>query len=264
MKTFRCDLSEDILASSEDSIGLVQLNRPDTHNAITKQMWKALPGIFDNLKRHGAKTIVLAGQGDSFASGADLCELAQLKDFQAASDFWISIENCLKALSEFDLPIIAMIQGSCFGGGCLLATACDMRFAAKNATFGIPIAKLGIVLDDASIGRLISIVGSSFASRILYTGDIINIDDAAKHGLVDQTFELAALHCEVMQIASLVARNDAHALTETKRSISRIRSGMMRGSASEVNGQEQRQMIIQSYLSAEFRERIAKAIELLK
>ena len=256
-------MGEEILSAVEDSIGVVTLNRPETHNAITREMWKALPVVFERLKKRGVKAVVISGSGNAFASGADLSELAQLTNFDEASDFWNAIESCLSSIWHFDLPVIAMIQGPCFGGGCLLATACDLRFASKNSTFGIPVARLGIVLDDASIARLVSLVGVSFARRMLYMGTTVRSEEAERHGLVDRVFETGVLHTEVMGLAALMKQNEARALSEAKRSINRMQMSMYNGQ-SLVNGDEQRQMIIERYLSKEFHERVSKAIESLQ
>jgi enoyl-CoA hydratase/carnithine racemase len=256
-------VSEDILSAVEGSIGIVTLNRPQSHNAITREMWKSLPAVFEQLKKKGAKAIVLEGQGGSFASGADLSQLTELKDHDSAADFWISIENCLHAIWQFELPVIAMIQGPCFGGGCLLATACDMRIVAKDSTFGIPSAHLGIVLDDASIARLVALVGVSFARRMLYTSATIYTEEAEKHGLIDKVFEAGALRGEVMRIAATMEHNDARAIAEAKRSINRLQMALYNAPCS-INSDEQRQMIVERYQSPEFHQRVAKAIESLQ
>ena len=256
-------MGEEILSAVEDSIGVITLNRPETHNAITKEMWKSLPAVFERLQKKGARAIVLSGQGDAFASGADLSELAQLTDLEVARDFWISIENCLQSIWQFELPVIAMIQGPCFGGGCLLAAACDMRFASRDATFGVPSARLGIVLDDASIARLVALVGVSFARRMLYTGSTIFSDEAERRGLVDKVFEVGVLRGEVMRIAALLKHNEVTALAETKRSINRVQMAL-HNCFDAVNSDEQRELIIERYLSVEFHERVAKALEALQ
>jgi enoyl-CoA hydratase/carnithine racemase len=205
-----------------DSIGTVTLSRPEAKNAITRAMWKALPSVLANLQESGARVIILTGGGNVFSAGADLVELSQLNSYEEAESFWLAIRDCLRALEQFDLPLIAMINGACMGGGCLLANACDLRYASRSAKFAIPTARLGIILDDDSIMRLASIVGESYARQILLTGLTISSKEANHTGLVNGLFEDAQLNEEVMRIANLISSNNVASLSEVKKSFSRL------------------------------------------
>ena len=154
----------------KELVGLVFIDRPEFRNALSTAMWRALPVVLDSLKTSGARAIVLGGAGGAFASGADLTELKELRTSEQANEFWSAIEDCLNFVSNFSLPVVAMIDGACVGGGCLLASACDLRYASERATFAVPVARLGIILDDASIARLVSILGDSFTRQMLFYG----------------------------------------------------------------------------------------------
>jgi enoyl-CoA hydratase/carnithine racemase len=257
-------MAEHILSSLEENIGVITLNRPESHNAITTEMWQKLPGVLDRLKGRGARVIVLTGQGDSFASGADLHELQKLHDFDSAMEFWLAIEDCLNAVWRFELPVLAMIQGPCFGGGCLLASACDLRYASKGATFGIPVARLGIILDDASIARLVALVGSAFAKQMLYTASTIHSDEALRRGLIDDLFDSGSLRAQVLRIAQSIAQNEAVSLGEAKKAIGRAQFGALHSSDSAILGRDLRQQIVERYMSPAFHKRVEQAISSLE
>jgi enoyl-CoA hydratase len=241
----------------DDQVGVVTLNRPESRNAITTEMWIALPAVLKTLQSDGARVIVITGSGEAFAAGADLDELNQLQTYEQAAAFWLAIETCLNSIWQFNLPVIAMINGACVGGGCLLATACDLRYAASSASFAIPVARLGIILDDDSIMRLTGIVGDAFARELLFTGMTVNSVEAARRGLINAVYDDLLLEPEVMRTAHAVVRNESSAVAETKRAFGRIRLNLK-------PDDKQRDLIINSYLSSELRERVGAVLQALR
>ena len=189
----------------EGQIAFITLDRPEVHNAINKKMWRKLTATLESLRKENLKVIVIAGSGTDFASGADLNEMMELKDHSQASDFWFAIEDCFDSLFNFPLPTIAMINGACLGGGCLLATACDFRFASYSSLFSVPVSKFGIMLDDSSIARLINLVGYSFTRMMLFTARTISSAEALKVGLVDGLYDEHTLKDQVLLVASSIA-----------------------------------------------------------
>lgn len=241
----------ELVWSVADAVGYLALNRPDFHNAISKQMWESLPEALTTLKAGGARVIVFSGSGSSFASGADIGELAKLETYAGAREHWYAIRDCLNFLSDFELPTIAMVNGPCLGGGCLLALACDLRYASDTATFGIPTAKLGIVLDDSNISRLIAAVGSLFAKELLFTGGTISGIRAGEIGLVNCVVPAGQLEETVRGVAQQIAGNAAISMMEAKRSVNRLLQPAPAGAQDD-------QIVIGSYLAPEFRKRVKK------
>lgn len=242
----------ELLTSVAGCVGHLRLNRPQIHNAVTKRMWEELPAALEGLAADGARTVVLSGQGGSFASGADLSELKSLDSFAAASDHWRAIRDALGFLRRFKLPTIAMIDGPCLGGGCLIALSCDLRLASTRAVFGIPVARLGIVLDDESIAWLASLVGPGFAQEILFAGATIESGRALRMGLVNELCEPADLETATARLAAQIAENSPESVAQAKRSVRRWMLGTAGGPPLEES------CIIESYLAEEFRSRIAR------
>jgi enoyl-CoA hydratase/carnithine racemase len=148
--------------------------------------------------------LVLTGAGEHFCAGADISELHS--DGRGGDDY--SSVGAERALAEFPKPTLAAVRGFCVGGGCQLAAACDLRFAADDARFGITPAKLGIVYPVSAVTRLVRLVGPSAAKYLLYSAELVDAPHALRVGLLD----------EIVPPGDLDARVAAFAATLTTRS----------------------------------------------
>jgi enoyl-CoA hydratase/carnithine racemase len=245
-------LTSRIIASVEKNIGYVMLNCPEHHNAIGKEMWLELPQTMASLQQQGARCIVIHGEGDDFSSGANTSEAAQLKTYDEAREHWHAIRDSLQAVWEFDLPTIAMIHGVCFGGGCLLACACDLRVASDEAMFAIPVAWLGLTLDDLTMARLVSLVGPANAKKLLLTGDSINSAEAHRIGLINSVMPLSHLRSTADGFAKRMISNVPFSVSSCKKAINRIVSD--RPIAPEINDQE----VVSAFISQAFQDKVKR------
>ncbi|HEY9784649.1 MAG TPA: enoyl-CoA hydratase/isomerase family protein [Candidatus Obscuribacterales bacterium] len=248
--------NQELSTRLEGDIGRLILNRPDFQNAMSKQMWETLPTLLDDLKTAGAKVIVVSSFGSTFCAGADLNDLKTIDCKESAAAQWMPIKNALDHLAAFELPTVAVVQGACLGGGCLLSIACDLRYAAEPAYFGIPVAKLGIVLDDANIFRLISLVGPHHAKELLFTASTISSAHAKAIGLVNGVFSEMELPTYVDEVASKIASNGTASVRESKRAVARFLGSLM-ADGKQIDLQDK---VIESYTSSDFRERIQRAL----
>lgn len=252
----QADSRGQIYTELSGSAGYLIINRPESQNAMTKLMWDSVVPALNDLKSWGAQVVVIKGTGSAFCAGADLNELMQIDGQDAAASQWHSIKNALDELKAFALPTVAMINGHCMGGGCLLAMACDLRYAVRTARFSIPIAKLGIVLDDANILRLMSLVGPSVASEMLYTAMSLSADEAERVGLINRALDPENFLLHVNEICNAIYENGPASILEVKSSIARILShAHPEGSLASFDDQTR---VIGSYLSNDFQERIRK------
>ncbi|WP_307832632.1 enoyl-CoA hydratase-related protein [Planomonospora sp. ID91781] len=186
-----------------EHVATLVIDRPGKRNAMSADMWRALPGILEPLATDPAvRVLVLTGAGGTFCSGADISEIAELSEDGDDTGLTVTAE---RALTRFPKPVIAMIEGFCVGGGCQLALACDLRLAAGGARFGITPAKLGIVYPLSSTRRLVEHVGPSAAKSLLYTADLIDAARALRIGLVDEVLPAGELAGRVYGLASTMA-----------------------------------------------------------
>ena len=211
----------EILSETRDdgAIGLITLNRPARHNALNLAMWQEVAASVRALGAEPAtRVIVLRGAGEkAFASGADLHELATFRQTpEGAAAFHDAVESAFAALATVEQPVIAMIHGYCIGGGCELAVACDLRMADERARFGIPAAKLGIVLGVDELRRLANLVGLAVAKEILFSSRHLDAGEALRAGLVNQVVPAAELEDAVFTLARQIAANDPTAVAAAK------------------------------------------------
>lgn len=191
-----------LLLRTEDGTATVTISNPARRNAMTPAMWEALPGLLDELAADpGVRVLVLTGAGDAFCAGADISGLAGPGGARAVQDAAIAAEETLAA---FPKPTLAAIRGSCVGGGCQLAVACDLRFAAEGARFGITPARLGIVYPASATRRLVGLTGPSTAKYLLFSAELIGHERALRTGLVDEVLPAGGLDERVREFAGVL------------------------------------------------------------
>lgn len=181
----------------DHDIATVTLARPEKRNAMTLEMWRELAWLAAQLDGcDDVRAVVLTGSGDSFCAGADIAQFDELRNDEVqVLAYDAAYEGGCRALETLGKPVIAAINGYCFGGGCNLALACDLRFAVSQAAFAIPAAKLSVVYGVAGTRRLLNLVGPGNARRILFTGARIEASDALRIGLIDE------IHDDVHKVA---------------------------------------------------------------
>ncbi|MBX9686729.1 MAG: enoyl-CoA hydratase/isomerase family protein [Candidatus Obscuribacterales bacterium] len=243
----------EILVELNDGIAQLILNRPESRNAISKQMWLQIPERLNELQKQGARLLVIKGVSGVFAAGADMMELKELDNFEDAKENWSAISNALDFVHRFPLPTIASIDGPCMGGGCLLALACDLRYASRRSRFSIPIARLGIVLDDANLFRLANLVGVARAKELIYRARILDASEALSWGLLNDLFDDHDFAEKLSALASEILSNSALSVSESKTSFQRFIAQSSMASNEKV--------VLASYLSPDFRERIRKLLQ---
>ncbi len=242
-----------IAQEGKSRIGHLVLNRPEAKNAISKQMWIAIPRCFEELRTAGANIIVIEGSGGSFAAGADIAELKGLENIEDVRSNWYAIANTLDFVYHFDLPVIAAINGPCMGGGCLLASACDLRYASDSSSFSVPVAKLGIALDDANLLRLSALIGSARTKEIIYRACVLSAREAESWGLVNRVFPQQKFASMLKKIVSEIAANSLFSIKSAKESLASLNNGSSIEKRNEST-------VIESYMSEDFKRRIKRAL----
>jgi enoyl-CoA hydratase/carnithine racemase len=186
---------------------VLTLNRPARKNAMNQAMWRALPEALAAVHRSSAKVLVLTGADGVFSAGADISEFESVwANTESAKAYAELITRAVNALSDFSKPTLAAVRGPCVGGGMALALACDLRIVDSAARFGITPAKLGLVYSLEDTKRLVDVVGPANAKDILFTGRLLDANEARAMGLVNavapsETFD-ATLQSKVEEIAA--------------------------------------------------------------
>jgi enoyl-CoA hydratase len=206
----------------EEKVAKITLARLEQRNAISIKMWDQIAEHAEAITRSDAEVVILRGAGGIFCAGADLDELKELKDIDSAKIYWRRMTKALDAVANIPVPTIAVLERYCFGGGCLLAIACDLRYATTDTTFSIPVAKLGFILDTATIGRLIALVGPASAKEILFQGGTVDGDKALAHRLINGLYDFMELDLQIREIIKRILDANAGSIAQLKKTINQV------------------------------------------
>lgn len=177
----------------------------------------------------GARVVVLTGAGEkAFAAGADIKYMSVLGVDEARE--WGSLgHEAGRLLETMPKPTIAAVNGFALGGGCELALACDLRYAARTAKLGQPEINLGIIPGWGGTQRLARTTTLGYAKELIFTGRVVDAGEAERHGLVNGVFEPGELIGKTMEIANLLAAKSPVALAAAKAAC----NGALQGSHAE-------------------------------
>ncbi len=205
-------------------ISRLLIDRPLKRNAMTTEMFEQVPGLVAEAeaKRHVRAILLTSARAGMFCAGADIGELSA----NARDTAWNLRNQQAINLAQFKLaraekPVVAFVDGDCVGGGCGLALACDIRVATTRARFGITPAKLGIVYPLHDTKLLIELVGPGQAKRMLYTGALLDAQEALRIGLVDVVADTPD------ELLHGISTTSPHSHRETKAMIRRILDGQI-------------------------------------
>lgn len=203
-------ITERIVAETQGPVGWITFNNPARRNAISIDMWEAMPRVLDAFESDPRiRVIVLSGSGDkAFVSGADISQFegqrSNARDVQYYEDI---SENAQIRLQCSDKPVIAMIRGYCLGAGVNLALASDLRLASDDARFGIPAARMGLGYRVSSTKNLVDAIGAANAREMLFTARQFSAAEARAMGLAHHVVAAAALDALVVEFCATIAAN---------------------------------------------------------
>jgi enoyl-CoA hydratase len=218
-------MTERIIQKKEGATGWLIFNNPDRRNAISVDMWEAIPTVLDGFLNDPAiRVVVLAGAGDkAFVSGADISQFEKQRSGPEAVQRYEELaEGAAAKLSTFDKPLIAMVRGYCLGAGVNIANACDLRIAAEDARFGIPAAKMGLGYRASSMKALVDVVGGPFAREIMITARQFTAAEAKHMGLVHHVVPVSELESFTKKFCDDIGANAPLTMRAAKRIISEV------------------------------------------
>lgn len=204
-----------IRVSEEGGVATITFARPEVRNALGLQMVEEIHAALGVLEaRDDLKALVFTGEGgQAFMSGADIAELRNRRREDALK----GINSALFArIERFPRPTVAAVVGFCLGGGCELSLACDFRVAGASSKFGQPEVGLGIMAAAGGTRRLPALVGLAQARRLLFSGAVIEADEALRIGLVDRVVADAEVPAAVAALLAPIVKQGAEAVRRTK------------------------------------------------
>lgn len=221
-------MADPILLDVTPPFARLILNRPEKRNALDQAMWAMIPELADRIEADPRIRVVMISGADAtaFAAGADIGELETfMRDSAAAAAFADRMALAMRRLAGLTKPTIAVIQGSCVGGGCGIALCCDFRFADSGAELGITPSRLGIVYPLEDTKRLVDTVGLASARDLLMTGHLISAERALAIGLVDRVLPPEALWPEAQRYATLISERSQYSIRAVKTVLGEVAAG---------------------------------------
>jgi 2-(1,2-epoxy-1,2-dihydrophenyl)acetyl-CoA isomerase len=219
---------ETLLYEVDQGIATITLNRPAVLNAVSSQMLEELHAVLNAIQGDPAvRAVVLTGAGRGFCSGADLKARQQVQPGDApagASDaggqrLRRTFNPLILAIRTIEKPFIAAVNGVAAGAGCNLALACDIVLASDTARFGNVFARIGLIPDCGGHFFLPRLIGFHKAAELMFTGDIIEAQEAERLGLVNRVIPHVELAKQARELAERLARGPTRAIGLCKRTL---------------------------------------------
>jgi enoyl-CoA hydratase len=206
---------ETIRASVDDGVVHITLHRPEVFNAINHQMVDELHDVLGAYEdRADTRALILSSEGGkAFMSGADIAEMRERRHDDALKGI---NSELFSRLERFPRPTVAAVVGYCLGGGCELALCCDFRVAGTTSRFGQPEVGLGIMAAAGATRRLPALIGLKNARRLLFSGAIIEAEEAEAIGLVDLIVPDEAVVQGARDLLEPILNQSAEAVKRTK------------------------------------------------
>lgn len=213
---------KNLLVDRKDGIGWITFNRPEVLNALDVQSRRELIECLGEMERDPSVAVVaLTGGGDkAFCAGADLKMFVDFSP-KKARDYVRLAKAVTRKIETLKKPVIAAVNGVALGTGCEIALACDLVVASRNARFGQTELNVGLIPGAGGTQRLPRIVGLKRAKELIFTGRLLDADEALELGLVNRVVESDDLRKAVNQLAEKLREKSPVILQYAKRCINR-------------------------------------------
>jgi enoyl-CoA hydratase/carnithine racemase len=208
--------SRELRIERRGDVEIVTLDRPEARNALTHRTYAELESA---VRETTARCLVITGAGSAFCSGDDVRRVMGGGDGRAGERLAARaprLTPAAEALLASDVPIVAAVNGPAVGWGMELALMCDLCVASERAKFGELFVLRGLCCDVAGLSRLASLVGREKAAELLYTGDVIDAQEALRIGLVSRVVPDAQLMETAVGLAARIAANPPLAVRRLK------------------------------------------------
>ncbi|MEO5677713.1 MAG: enoyl-CoA hydratase [Usitatibacter sp.] len=203
----------------------IRFNNPAKHNALSVDMWGAVPPLLQQAEQDdNIRVVVFSGEGGkSFISGADISQFDDLRaQKEAVTKYELLAEQALEGIYEFSKPTIACIKGYCVGGGVNVAISCDLRVASTDSTFFVPASRLGLGYRVSAMRNLTHLVGPGFAKDIFFTGRRLDAAEALRIGLVNRIAEPEGLEALLAEYTTAISTGAPLTIKAGKRIIREV------------------------------------------
>ena len=229
---------QNIVFEQEEHLATITINRPESRNSLDFETFSELRDVTHKIDQNNdIRAVIILGAGEkAFASGADIRSLKQRTPQDVLKG---NAPETLREIENLNKPMIAAIDGFALGGGCELAMACDIRIATRNSKLGQPEVNLGIIPGAGGTQRLPRIVGVAKAKELIYTGEVIDADEAYRIGLVNRVvYDSEELLNVTREITDKISQKGPVAVSLSKQAINQgVENGQNAGLEFEKHAQ---------------------------
>ncbi|MGB5703408.1 MAG: enoyl-CoA hydratase [Polyangiales bacterium] len=251
-------MSGEVRIEQDGPIAYMVFDHEKRRNAITVEMWETIPdAVREAQDDPGIRVVVMRGAGsEAFVSGADISEFEKTRTGNAGPAYDQTTARAFAALRSLEKPLIALIHGFCIGGGAAIALTADLRYAADDARFAVPPARLGLGYHTAGVEALIRTVGVSETADLLFTARRVSAEEARRIGLVNEVFAKDVADEAVDQIAHIMAKNAPLTIQSAKITLQELAKLEMERDTDRIKASIER-----CYESADFKEGVRAFLE---
>lgn len=204
-----------ITYSHEDDVSTILLERPDKLNAMTREMWTAVADGIRRADKDRARVVVITGSGDMFCAGDDIASLAAIQNERHVRELADTVLDCFGAIENSPIPVVAVANGSAYGGGFELLIAADITVVPEDATFRLPETRIG-AYPFYGAKRLARLIGRQRAVDLALTGRELDASEAVDWGLFARAVPETELENEMNSIVDALKQSAPEALAITK------------------------------------------------
>ncbi len=206
-----------LLLDVNEKIATITFNRPESLNALNIETLSEIDKVIEDIKNNeNIEIVIFTGTGKAFIAGADISEMANMNEFEAKEYAKLGA-TIFRKIELLEKITIACINGYCLGGGNEFAMATDLRIASEHAKFGQPEVSLGIIPGFSGTQRLPRLIGVTKSKELLYTGKIIDANEAKLIGLVNQVVSHELLFESTLNLAKTILKNSQLAVRIAKK-----------------------------------------------
>jgi len=208
----------------ENGIAILSLNRPDVFNSFSVDLLNQWGKTLEELAEDkSVRILIVTGSGEkAFSSGVDLKVLQNFQSIEEAREYALLLEGTSEKLFNFPKPVISAINGYALGGGLGYAASTDYRIASEKAKMGFPAVKLGAILPVTCTLYLTNIIGLTNTRDMLFTGRMLNANEAKDMNLVNQVVSHEKLMEEAIKVAEMMLEGTDMALFYTKKTLNSL------------------------------------------
>lgn len=208
-----------------DDVGTLTLDRPEKRNSLCGALLDELEAGLDDLVDAGARAVVLRSRPGTqvWSAGHDIDELPS--DGRDPLSWDVPLEDALRKVQTAPVPVLAMIDGSVWGGACDLALTCDITIGSPSASFALTPARLGIAYNPSGLTHVINVVGLHKAKEMLFTARPVRAEEALRVGILNHLVPADELEAFTYDLAAAIGRNSPAAIRAMKEQLRLLSMG---------------------------------------